>query len=131
MVRAAIVTLLLVLSFELNISRAEGHGRASCTEYDLSALTEALPVVRVEPVFGAQLRADGVDSCLVVVFGLKEKEGTSGEALLAHTPRSVAWSDEVPPAVRESAERAIEQWLFLAKTQPASDEAAYFIRFTF
>lgn len=120
-----------VLLFASTVAVADEPAAAGCADYDLSELTEARPVVRVEPTFGEELRTDSVESCLVVTFGLKAKRGTDGQALLVHRPKAVAWSDEVPRGARRAAQKAMAKWLFLAKTQPASDEPVYFYVFTF
>lgn len=125
------IAVLTVPVFSSTAAVGEERAAGVCAGYDISELTEAKPVVRVEPAFGDELREDSVDSCIVVTFGLKAKRGTNGQALLAHKPKAVAWSDEVPRSARRAAQRALEKWLFLAKTQPASDDPAYYYVFTF
>ena len=131
MFRFLVIFSLGVISLGPAVSAADEQGLPDCAGYDLTGLTEGRPVIRVEPMFGDNLRSDSVDSCIVVTFGLREKRGTNGEALLAHKPKSVAWSEEVPRSARKAAQRALTKWLFLAKTQPASDDPVYFYVFTF
>jgi len=126
-----ILVFFVILFFGATVAVADEPASAGCADYDLSDLTEARPVVRVEPAFGEDLRTDSVDSCIVVTFGLKAKSGTDGQALLAHRPKAVAWSDDVPRRARRAAQKALAKWLFLAKTQPASDDPVYFYVFTF
>ena len=97
-----------------------------CGDFDTSGLTEGKLIIRVEPVVGAGLREDTVDSCIVVTYGLKEKRGTDGAALLAHKPKAVAQSEDVTNKEKRAAERALSQWLFLAKTHDASKEPVYY-----
>jgi len=98
----------------------------TCGGFDNAALTEGKPVIRVEPVVGAELREDAVESCIVVAYGLKEKRGTNGDALLAYKPKAVAQSDDVTKKEKAAAERALSKWLFLAKTHDASKEPIYY-----
>lgn len=103
----------------------------SCGDFDSTGLTEGRPVIRVEPAFGDKLRGDPVESCVVVIYGLREKAGTDGKALLVHSVKSVAWSQEVPRKARRAAERALKKWLFVSKTHKASEDSVYFSVFTF
>jgi len=98
----------------------------TCGGFDLTGLTEGKPLVRVEPVVGAELREDPVESCIVVAYGLKEKRGTDGAALLAYKPKAVAHSDDVTRKEKKAAERVMSKWLFLAKTHNASKEPVYY-----
>lgn len=122
---------LIVSLFGWAVTAGDEPASVGCANFDVSELTEARPAVRIEPAFGEELRADSVDSCIVVTFGLKAKRGTDGQALLVHRPKAVAWSDEVPRRARRAAQKAMAKWLFLAKTQPASEEPVYFYVFTF
>ena len=98
----------------------------TCGGFDPTGLTEGKPVVRVEPVVGADLREDGVDSCIVLVYGLKEKRGSEGAALVAYKPKAVSQSDGVGGKEMKAAERAMSKWLFLAKTHDASKKPVYY-----
>lgn len=131
MLKFLMIAVMSVLALSSSKTLADEHESAACADYDLSELAEARPVVRVEPAFGEELRGDGVESCIVVIFGLKEKSGTDGKALLVHRPKAVAWSDEVPRSARKAARRALDKWLFLSKTQPASNDPVYYYVFTF
>ena len=104
---------------------------ASCADFSVDALTEGKPVIRVEPAFGEQLRNDSTESCVIVIYGLKEKRGTEGHALLARRAKAVAWSEEVPRSARRAAERAMSKWLFFSRMHDASDERIYYSLFTF
>lgn len=97
-----------------------------CGGFDASGLAVGKPLIRVEPVVGAELREDAVDSCIVVAYGLKEKRGTDGAALLAYKPKAVAQSDDVTNKEKKAAERALSKWLFLAKMHNASKEPVYY-----
>jgi len=103
----------------------------TCGGFDLTGLTEGKPVIRVEPLVGAELREDAVDSCIVVAYGLKEKRGTDGAALLAYKPRVIAQSDDVTKKEMKAAESAMSRWLFLAKTNDASQEPIYYSVITY
>ncbi len=108
-------------------SAAETDSAATvCGGFDATLLTEGKPLIRVEPVVGAELREDDIDSCVVVTYGLEEKRGTDGAALLAHKPKAVAKSDDVTKKEMKAAERALSKWLFLAKTHDASKESIYY-----
>lgn len=98
----------------------------ACGGFDLTGLTEGKPVIRVEPVVGPELREDALDSCIVVAYGLKEKRGTDGAALLAYKPKAIAQSEDVTKKEKNAAERAMSKWLFLAKTHDASKEPIYY-----
>ena len=89
-------------------------------------LTEGKPLIRVEPVVGTELREDGIDSCVVMAYGLKEKRGTDGAALLVHKPKAVAQSSDVTRKETRAAQSAMSKWLFLAKTHEASNEPIYY-----
>ena len=120
------------LLFSSTSFAAENSSAAStCGGFDVTGLTEGKPLIRVEPIVGSELREDLVDSCIVVAYGLKEKRGTDGAALLAYKPRAVAQSDDVTKKEMKAAERAITKWLFLAKTHDASKEAIYYSVITY
>ena len=97
-----------------------------CGDFDATGLIEGKPLIRVEPVVGQELREDDIDSCVVVTYGLKEKRGTDGAALLVYKPKAVAQSDDVTKREKKAAERALSKWLFLAKTHDASKEPIFF-----
>jgi len=116
-----------------SISFAEESSAAAptCGGFDLTGFTEGKPLIRVEPVVGAELREDAVDSCIVVAYGLKEKRGTDGAALLAYKPKAIAKSDDVTKKELKAAERAMSKWLFLAKAHDASKEPIYYSVITY
>lgn len=97
-----------------------------CGDFNATGMIEGKPLIRVEPVVGPELREDGIDSCVVVTYGLKEKRGTDGAALLVHKPKAVAQSDDVTKKEKKATERALSKWLFLAKTHDASRESIYY-----
>ena len=100
--------------------------KALCGDFNATGMVEGKPLIRVEPVVGSELREDGVDSCVVVTYGLKEKRGTDGAALLVYKPKAVAHSDDVTKREKRAAERALSKWLFLARTHDASKESMYY-----
>lgn len=102
-----------------------------CGDFDATGLVEGKPLIRVEPVVGAELREDDIDSCVIVTYGLKEKRGTDGAALLAYRPKAVAQSGDVTKKEAKAAERALSKWLFLAKTHDASRESIYYSMIVF
>jgi hypothetical protein len=104
---------------------------STCGGFSLTGLTEGKPLIRVEPVVGSELREDEVDSCIVVAYGLKEKRGTDGAALLVYKPKAIAQSDDVTKKEVKAAERATSKWLFLAKTHDASKEPIYYSVITY
>ena len=123
------VASILILSSSL--AAASDTKEPVCGGFVPAGLTEGKPLIRVEPVVGPELREDGVDSCVVVTYGLKEKRGTDGAALLVYRPKAVAHSDDVTKKERKAAERALSKWLFLANTHDASKESIYFSVMTF
>lgn len=109
-----------------SIAGEDSTAGLTCGDFDAAGLTEGKPVIRVEPVVGAELREDAVESCIVVAYGLKEKRGSDGSALLAYRPKAVAQSVDVTKKEKAAAERALSKWLFLAKTHDASKEPIYY-----
>jgi hypothetical protein len=99
---------------------------SECGGFEATGLIEGKPLIRVEPVVGQELREDGIDSCVVVTYGLKEKRGTDGAALLAYKPKAVAQSEGVTKKEKKAVERSLSKWLFLAKTHDASIESLYY-----
>lgn len=87
-----------------------------CGDFNATGLIEGKPLIRVEPVVDSEVCEDKIDSCVVVTYGLKEKPGTGGAALLVYKPKAVAQSDDVTKKEQKAAERALSKWLFLAKT---------------
>lgn len=115
-----------MLALSTSIAAETDAAATECGDFDGAGLIEGKPLIRVEPVVGSELREDNVDSCVVVAYGLKEKPGTDGAALLAYKPKAVAQSDDVTKSEKKAAERALSKWLFLAKTHDASKERVYF-----
>jgi hypothetical protein len=115
-----------VLAISTLIAAESDTAAPVCGEFDATGLIEGKPLIRVEPVVGSELREDGVDSCVVVTYGLKEKGGTDGAALLVYKPKAVAQSHDVTKKEKKAAERALSKWLFLAKTHDASKESRYY-----
>ena len=79
-----------------------------------------------DPILGAKLWDDGVDSCVVVIYGLKEKFGSGAGALLAYRPKVIAFSNGVSREARKAIEYSLSKWRFLAKTQNASKDQIYY-----
>ena len=115
-----------ILAFSISSASESDTAAPVCGGFDAAGLIEGKPLVRVEPVVGSELREDGVDSCVVITYGLKEKRGTDGAALLVYKPKAVAQSDDVTKRETKAAEHALSKWLFLAKTHDASQEPIYF-----
>lgn len=120
-----------ILTLSASLAAGSDTEAPVCGGFVATGLTEGKPLVRVEPVVGQELREDGVDSCVVVIYGLKEKRGSDGAALLAYKPKAVAHSEDVTKNEKKAVERALSKWLFLAKTHDASKESIYFSVITF
>jgi hypothetical protein len=115
-----------ILAFSTSFATEPDTATPLCGNFDAEGLIEGKPLIRVEPTVGSELREDGIDSCIVVTYGLKEKRGTDGAALLVYKPKAVAQSDDVTKREKKAAERALSKWLFLAKTHDVSKESMYF-----
>ena len=115
-----------ILAFSLSFAAESDIAAPACGGFVAAGLIEGKPLIRVEPVVGSELREGGIDSCVVVTYGLKEKRGTDGAALLVYKLKAVAQSDDVTKREKKAAERALSKWLFLAKTHDASKESIYF-----
>jgi hypothetical protein len=124
--RKLLIITVWLLSSSTSVAGEDSAEGPTCGDFDKSGLTEGRPLIRVEPVVGAGLREDTVDSCIVVTYGLKEKRGTDGAALLAYKPKAVAQSDDVTKKEKRAAERALSKWLFLAKMHDASKAPVYY-----
>lgn len=115
-----------LFAFSTSLAAETDTATAVCAGFDASALTEGKPLIRAEPVVGSELREDNIESCVVVTYGLKEKQGTDGAALLVSRPKAVAQSDDVTRKEIKAVKRALSKWLFLAKTHEASKEPIYY-----
>lgn len=115
-----------VFAFSTSLAAETETATIACAGFDASGLTEGKPLIRVEPVVGSELREDNIESCVVVTYGLKEKRGTDGGALLVSKPKAVAQSDDVTKREIKAVKRALSKWLFLAKTHEASKEPIYY-----
>lgn len=124
--RILLVTIACMFYCSTSLAEEESAAAIACGGFDSTGLIEGKPLIRVEPVVGPELREDMLDSCVIVVYGLKEKRGTDGAALLAYRPKAVAHSNDVTRKEKKAAERAMSKWLFLAKTHEASKEPVYY-----
>ncbi len=115
-----------LLVFSTSFAAEIDTAASLCGDFEAKGLIEGKPLIRVEPVVRSELREDDIDSCVVLTYGLKEKRGTDGAALLVYKPKAVAQSDDVTKREKKAAERVMSKWLFLAKTHETSKEPVYY-----
>ena len=126
MIRKLLVVTACLIGCSAAFAKEASTAATVCDGFDPAGLVEGKPLIRVEPSVGTELREDEIDSCLVLAYGLKEKRGTDGAALLVHKPRVVAQSDDATKKEIKAAQRAMSKWLFLTKTHDASKEPIYY-----
>ena len=124
--RSLIAVVTCLLCSYASMAEEDSDVMNTCGGFDATGLTEGRPVIRVEPVVGAERRDDAIESCVVVAYGLKEKRGSDGAALLAYKPKAVAQGDDVTRKEKKAAGRAVSKWLFLAKAHEASEDPIYY-----
>ena len=110
--RCILLTILLVLA----------SPALACDGFDTSEYVLPEPVIQVTPPDNE----DGIESCVVVIFDLAEKEGTDGHALLAENANAVYSTPDVDSQSAEWMADAVEKFLFFSRRHEGWRETTYY-----
>jgi len=123
------VLLILLGMFLSSVAGSEmtQTGDTGCNGFDIEGLTLARPIVKVIPPDDE----NGVESCVIAIFALKEKRGSEGQAAAPYKVKIVASSDDVDKVTKDWVKRGIKKWTFMTRTQAPSKDRKYYYVFTF